>query len=484
MQLDRYRWVIVPTQLDHMPTRGVSRSKLALLVVVAVPVVSTVSVSSPEAPSHHVCIDVTLDVALDPMPELDLVPTMSVPPGWHDDEDFPAAHRLARVVAEDGTILTGWHSLDAAGCTESFQPGSATAVDVYLLPWAYWGLEKDTSVVAYDCRCCDATGHPTGYCAHDEETAACGREAAVGCGRLGARILTVALASESDTTLATLDAGPPHSALEASLWAATRAEDQLGHHPHQTAYVALSDTWPSDHSDWGIGGRATTYLLDRTPIGRFTVAHEYGHGQAVLMNIPRDRYRSGMIDCSLHGSCGTDGSPPASEHTIDQPELQSCAFVEAMAAFYALTVWHELPDGPLATGRLPYSAGGIVHPIGCREGECEDPSKCAAWVGTVCATEDGGCGCEPEVACVGRPGLAIELDWASALLDFRQRTGVSELEILELMRTLLADADAWPTRAEPDEAFWSFVDRHARAHFGPEHAATWDEVAARWRVAQ
>jgi hypothetical protein len=452
---------------------------------VAVPVVSisVASVLSSDAPGRRVCIDVALDDALDPMPELGMLPST---PAWHEDEDFPAANRLARVVADDGTILTGWHPLDAAGCTEPFEPGTATTVAVHLVPWAYWGLdglERDASVIAYDCRCCDATGQPTGHCAPDEGTAACGPGAPVACGRLGARTLRVTLAPEGDS-LATLDTTPADAALEASLWAATRAEDALGHHPHETSYVALSDAWSSNHSDWGIGGHATTYLLDRTPIGRFTVAHEYGHGQTVLMNIPRDRHRPGMIDCSLHGSCRPEGPPSATEHTIDRPEHQSCAFVEGMASFHALMVWYELPDGPVVSNLLPYSADGAVHPIGCRAGECDDPSQCAAWVGTVCAAEGESCACEPAVACTGRPGLAIEQDWASALLDFRQRTGVSEIEILTLMQAMAADLDAWPTPGQSDAAFWSFVDRHARAHFGPEHAAAWDEVTTRWRVAQ
>jgi hypothetical protein len=61
---------------------------------------------------------------------------------------------------------------------------------------------------------------------------------------------------------------------------------------------------------------------------------------------------------------------------------------------------------------------------------------------------------------------------------------VSEIEILTLMQAMAADLDAWPTPGQSDAAFWSFVDRHARAHFGPEHAAAWDEVTTRWRVAQ
>lgn len=464
------------------------RAKLALIAVVGVPAVSlsVVSALSGEAARHRVCIDVALAQALDPMPERGMLPGSPMAPVLGPHEDFPAASRLARIVGDDGSVLTGWHSLDAAGCSEPFDPESVEAVDVHLLPWAYWGAEalhEDTSVVAYDCRCCDAAGQPTGLCADDE--AACGDEAAVrSCGRIGTRTLTAVLDRQSDTTLATLAAEAPHAALEASLWAAVRTEDALGHRAHQTSYVAISDAWSSNHADWGIGGHVTVYVMDRTPVQRFMVAHEYVHGMTVLASIPREQHRPDMIDCSLHGSCETQGEVWSHDHSFGRPEYQACALAEGMASFGALMAWYELEDGPTSLQPLLYGVDGPDQPIGCSEDECQDPSRCAGWVGVLCNPSDAACECDPQASCADRPGIAMELDWAAALLDFRTRSGVSDAQILGLLERLVADADAWPSPARANAMFWGFVDGHARDHFGSEHAQAWEQATGRWRVAK
>lgn len=340
--------------------------------------------------------------------------------GRDDGTDpYPAQRWLARVIAangpDSGQTLWGWDALDAGGCTSDFELLGATQVTVRYLPWAYFA-STDNSIVAYDCA-------GSGPCQASTP-------------------ITGPVAASGSATRLVIDS-PSVAPWETALWAASFAEELHAYWTGATTYLLTATGGSGAASNRSVGDQPTSAFATGSERSKFTVAHEYGHLQTLL--VPEPDFGEDDVDDSRGGA----------GHLFAEKEYQRLAATEGFANFYSGMTWHDIEQGSADSITYLLWDGLTLTAVPLTAVECTYEPLTPAEPGYI---EDE---CDD--------GEAVEKDWATALLELYRDEEVA----LGAVMTLLRATFPWPTN---ETQFWGDFQISAVAHLGSDFAA-WSDIA-------
>lgn len=329
------------------------------------------------------------------------------------DQRLAVPGLLLRARDMNATTLWGWAPADVEGCTAPFDAPAGAVVDVeaYL-----WSTSEAMAVNIISLSCADSD---TNDCVSESQF----RQFQIP--QNGGKLYAVL----------------PGTRIAYAHYAASYAESRSHLWPNQTYYTRTS-AGLATISDRRAGGYPTANYGNETWKRKFTLAHEFGHLQTVIVPIPA-LADTDLDFCYLDPGC-------TNSHTPDSQEWHSAAAIEGFADFYSMQTWNDVAEYP--NGVMSYQSPDDSE-WSCRYTPYLDypvPTECAANSAdfpAVASSWSYAGHCSPETC---PAGVALQSDWAFALWDiYGGQPGVTLTDLIGILQL----SHPWPPNGE-DQDYW------------------------------
>ena len=370
---------------------------------------------------------------------------------------FVAQRWIARVRDDaDGRTLWGWQPLDGDGCADFDLPTGVTDLQVQWVRWAMWDADADpdapdtgNQIVGYNCT-------PTEECLF----------------QLLDEVIPVDTDGTTELSPDTVLLDDDVTLSDLGLWAATFSEERFASLDEQTTtesrvYIGSDPGGilpATTQADYTFGNQPSVCLETNAANSKFTVAHEYGHLQTIVVATVQNPPRIGEADIDYGGN----------EHSFNSIERQSAASIEGMANWYAVATWHDLEERP---------PPGLPNCVMCSASERYiQPSSATSRQPFLVSPTPTDPQCDPPGGPVCGAGDANEWDYLVALSEFYQSSSDPDLRLMFTMVSDFFINGTWVVTGSTGD-FWTNFSSRMATHLGSANT-DWSTAAAAWSIDQ